>query len=207
MARRPADSRPRAAAAAARGFAAGALIPFATWLLVLPTLGAWGLYAGGSIARPIAVLGAACAAGGVVAGNALGGVRWRAAFGAAFCVAGWVPLLLLSGLPALGGREGAAELAVVLVPGFVSAYAALGAAGLALAGCGWRCGSSGALVFGAAGAAGGAVGSAVAGLAPGEVGVAGFAVQSLGGGSAYLLPAAAGGWWIGRRRAGARRAG
>lgn len=191
----------------ATGFAAGALIPFATWLLVLPALGAWGLYAGGSIARPIAVLGAACAAGGVVAGNAIGGARWRAAFGAAFCAAGWVPLLLLSGLPALGGREGAADLAPVLVPGFASAYAALGAAGLALAGCGWRCGSSGALVFGAAGAAGGAVVSAVAGLAPGATGVAGFAVQSLGGGVAFLLPAAAGGWWIGRRRAGARRAG
>ena len=187
------------------GFAAAALIPFATWLLVLPALGALGFYGGGSIVRPVAVLGFACAAGGVVAGSAIGGARWRAAFCAAFCAAGWVPLLLLSGLPALGGGERAAELAVVLVPGFTAAFAVLGAAGLALAGCGWRCASSGALVFGAAGAAGGGVVAAAAGLAPGEVGWAGFAVQSFGGGAAFLLPAAAGGWWIGNRQARSNR--
>ncbi len=140
------------------------------------------------------MLGAACAAGGIVAGGAIGGTRWRAAFGAAFCTAAWVPLLLLSGLPALGGRESAVELAAVFVPGFASAFAVLGAVGLALGGGGWRSGSLGAFVFGAAGAAGGAVVAAAAGLAPGA---AGFGVQSLGGGAAYLLPAAAGGWWIG----------
>ena len=190
---------PRAAGVVAMRFATGALIPFATWLLLLPALGAWGLYGGGSIARPIAVIGAACAAGGIVAGGAIGGARWRAAFCAAFCAAAWVPLLLLSGLPALGGREGLAELAVVLVPGFAAPYATLGAVGLALAACGWRSTSLGALVFGAAGAAGGALVAAAAGLAPGEVGLAGFAVQSIGGGAACLLPAAAGGWWIARR--------
>ena len=145
----------RAAARAAVGFAGGALIPFATWLLLLPALGAWGLYGGASIARPVAVLAVACAAGGIVAGGALGGTRWRAAFGAAFCAAAWVPLSLLSGLPALGGGEQAVELAAVFLPGFALAYAALGAGGLALAGCGWRCASLGALVFGGAGAAGG----------------------------------------------------
>ena len=173
--------------------------------MLLPALGAWGFYGGASIARPLAVLAVACAAGGIVAGSGVGGVRWRAAFGAAFCAAGWVPLLLLSGLPALGGRERAAELAVVLLPGFALAYAALGAMGLALAGCGWRCASLGAFVFGAAGAAGGGVLAPAAGLAPGEVGLVGLAVQSLGGGAAFLLPAAAGGWWIGRRQAGSSR--
>ena len=195
----------RAAARAAVGFAAGALIPFATWLLLLPALGAWGLYGGASIARPVAVLAVACAAGGIVAGGALGGTRWRAAFGAAFCAAAWVPLSLLSGLPALGGGEQAVELAAVFLPGFALAYAALGAGGLALAGCGWRCASLGAFVFGGAGAAGGGVLASAAGLAPGEVGLVGFAVQSLGGGAAFLLPAAAGGWWIGRRQAGSSR--
>ena len=187
------------------GFAAGALVPFATWLLLLPALGAWGFYGGGSIARPVVVLGVACVAGGILAGGAIGGARWRAAFGAAFGAAGWVPLLLLSGLPALGGRERAAELAVVLLPGFASAYAALGAVGLTLAGCGWRCGLLATFVFGMAGAAGGAVVAAVAGIAPGDAGLAGFAVQSLGGGAAYLLPAAAGGWWLGRQTGSPRK--
>ena len=110
-----------------------------------------------------------------------------------------MPLLLLATLPALGGRETAGGLAVVLAPGFALAYTMLGAAGLALGGAGWRNAARGALVFGVAGAAGGAWLAAVAGLAPGAVGVAGFAVQSIGGGAAFLLPAAVGGWWIGRR--------
>lgn len=205
-------------------FAAGASIPFGVWLVLLPLLGAWGAYGGGTIARPIAVVAVACVAGGVLAGSALarpggrvrspraretpasraprrrlpGSVRWQLAFGAAFCVAGWMPLLLLGTLPALGGRETAAGLAVVLAPGFALAYAMLGGAGLGLGGAGWRNACRGALVFGAAGAAGGALLAVVAGLAPGAVGLPGFGVQSLGGGAAYLLPAAAGGWWIGR---------
>lgn len=206
-------------------FAAGASIPFGAWLLLLPLLGAWGAYAGGTVARPIAVVAVACAAGGLLAGSALarpggrvrspraretlasrvprrrlpGGVRWHLAFGAAFSVAGWMPLLLLGTLPALGGRETAAGLAVVLAPGFALAYAVLGAAGLALGGAGWRNACRGAIAFGAAGAAGGALLAVAAGLAPGAVGLPGFAVQSIGGGAAFLLPAAAGGWWIGRR--------
>ena len=180
-------------------FAAGASIPFAAWLLLLPALGAWDAYAGGTIARPIVVLAVACAAGGVVAGSGIGGLRWRNAFGTAFCVAGWMPLLLLSTLPALGGRETAVGLAAALAPGFALAHATLGVAGLALGGAGWRGACRGAVVFGAAGAVGGALLAGAAGLAPGAVGPAGFAVHALGGGAAFLLPAAAGGWWIGRR--------
>lgn len=180
-------------------FAAGAAAPFAVWLLVIPALGAWGVYAGGTLARPIAVVAVACAAGGMLAGSSVGGVRWRVAFGAAFCSVGWIPLLLLSTLPALGGRETAVGLAVVLAPGFALSYTMLGAVGLALGGAGWRHACRGAVVFGAAGAAGGALLAVVAGLAPGAVGLSGFAVQSIGGGAAHILPAAVGGWWIGRR--------
>ena len=175
-------------------------IPFTAWLFLVPALGAWGLYAGGSVARPVAVLAVASVAGGLVAGGALGGLRWRIAFGAAFCATAWVPLLLLSGLPALGGRESAGAIAVALVPGFALAHATLGAAGLAFGGAGWRGACRGGLVFGVAGAVGGAAASAAAGLAPGAGGLAGFAVQSLGGGTALLLPAAAGGWWLGGRQ-------
>ena len=178
-------------------FAVGASIPFAAWLL-LPFLGALGAYDGGTVARPIAVVAVACVAGGVLAGSALGGARWRIAFATAFCSAGWMPLLLLGTLPALGGRETAVGLAVAFAPGFAVAYTMLGAAGLALGGAGWRGACRGAIAFGAAGAAGGALLGVVAGLAPGAVGLPGFAVQSIGGGAAFLLPAAAGGWWIGR---------
>lgn len=193
-------SDPRTAGRVATRFAAGASIPFAAWLLLLPALGAAGAYAGGTVARPIGVLAVACAAGGALAGGALGGVRWRLAFGAAFCAAGWVPLLLLSTLPALGGRETTVDLAVAFAPGFALANATLGAGGLALGGAGWRHACRGAAVFGAAGAVGGFLIAAVAALAPGEVGLSGFLVQALGGGAALLLPAAAGGWWVGRER-------
>ena len=191
---------PGVPAGAACRFAAGALIPFAAWLLLLPALGAGGLYGGGTLGRPVGVLAAACIAGGIVAGGALGGARWRAAFGAAFGAAGWIPLLLLSSLPALGGRERAIELAVVFTPGFALAFAVLGAAGLALGGSGWRGACGGAAVFGVAGAAGGTLVAATAGLAPGSAGLVGFAVQAFGGGAGFLLPAAVGGWWIGRRQ-------
>ena len=191
---------PRAAGAAALRFATGALIPFVTWLLLLPLLGAWGLYGGGTIARPIAVIGVACAAGGIVAGGAIGGARWRAAFCAAFCAAAWIPLLLLSGLPALGGRERVIELAVVFAPGFTLAYAVLGAIGLALGGAGWGRALRGVAVFGAAGGAGGSVIAGAAALVPGAAGSIGFAVQAVGGAAAFLLPAAIGGWWLARPR-------
>ncbi|MCY4025225.1 MAG: hypothetical protein OXH75_02790, partial [Acidobacteria bacterium] len=52
-------------------FAVGASIPFGAWLLLLPLLGAWGAYPGGTVARPIAVVAVACAAGGLLAGSAL----------------------------------------------------------------------------------------------------------------------------------------
>lgn len=152
------------------------------------------------MARPIAMVVVACAAGGALAGRALGGARWRIAFGTAFCAAGWIPLLLLGTLPALGGRETAIGLAVVLAPVIGLAHATLGGAGLALGGAGWRTAGRGAVVFGAAGAVGGAGLAMAAGLAPGAAGLPGFAVHVAGGGAALLLPLAAGGWWIGRER-------
>lgn len=191
------EARPREPAGVALRFAAGASVPFAAGLL-LPALGAWGVYAGGTMARPIAVMAIACAAGGVVAGSAIGGMHWRLAFGAAFCAAGWMPMLLLSTLPALGGRETAIGLVVVFAPVLSVAHATLGATGLALGGAGWPAAARAGIVCGAAGAAGGALLAVVAGLAPGAVGPAGFAVEAAGGGTALLLPLAAGGWWIGR---------
>ena len=187
------------AARTAAAFAAGGLIPLATWLVLLPALGAWDLYRGGTLLRPVAVLLLACAAGGVVAGGGLGGnLRRRAALGAAFCAALWMPFLLLSTLPALGGGERLGELVVGFTPGVAASHALLGGLGLALGGSGWSPAWRGAAACGAGGAAGGLLLALVVRLFAGGEAAAGFAVGVLGGVAACLLPLTLGGWWLGR---------
>ena len=133
-------------------FAAGALVPFAAWLLLLPVLGALDLYRGATILRPLAVVLLASVAGGLVAGGALGpGLRWRAAFGAAFGATLWIPYLILGSLPALSGVERLADLLVGFTPALATSHALLGALGLVLGGSGWRRACAGSLGFGAAG--------------------------------------------------------
>lgn len=184
-------------------FAAGALLALAPSLLLLPALGALDLYRGATVLRPVTVALLACVAGGVVAGGALGaGMRWRVAFGAAFGATLWIPLLILASLPALSGVEGLAELLVGLAPALAVSHALLGALGLALGGSGWRRACVGALVFGAAGAAGAVLLAVVVRLAAGSTGAAAFSVGALGGGVACLLPVTLGGWWLGRRPPG-----
>lgn len=182
----------------AAAFAAGGLIPFATWLL-LPVLGAWDFYRGGTMLRPIAVLVLACAAGGALAGGALGrNLRWRAAFGAAFVATLWIPFLMLSSLPALSGRERFIELLVGLAPALALSHALLGAFGLVLGGSGWRRACKGAMVFGAAGAGAGVLLALVVRLLAGLSGAPAFAMSALGGGAACLVPLAVAGWWLAR---------
>ena len=118
-------------------FAAGALVPFAAWLLLLPVLGALDLYRGATILRPLAVVLLASVAGGLVAGGALGpGLRWRVAFGAAFGATLWIPYLILGSLPALSGVERLADLLVGFTPALATSHALLGALGLVLGGSG-----------------------------------------------------------------------
>ena len=182
-------------------FAAGALVPFAAWLLLLPVLGALDFYRGATILRPLAVLLLACAAGGFVAGGALGtGLRRRAAFGAAFGATLWIPYLILSSLPALTGAERFVDLLVGFTPALAVSHALLGATGLSLGGHGWRRACVGALVFGAAGGAGGVLLVLVVRLSAGSTGAAAFAVGALGGCTACLLPLTLAGWWLGRSR-------
>ena len=153
--------------------------------------------------RPVAVLLLACAAGGAVAGGGLGGAgRWRAALGAAFAGALWMPFLMLGTLPALSGGERLLELVAGLLPGLAVSHALLGGIGLALGGSGWRLALRGAAVFGAAGAAGGLLLALLVRVSAGAGGVPGFAVSALGGALACLLPLASGGWWLGRWRLG-----
>ena len=187
----------------AAAFAAGGLVPLAAWLVLLPALGAWDLYRGGTMLRPVAVLMASCAAGGIVAGGGFGGdLRWRAALGVAFCAALWIPLLLLGTLPALSGGERLSELVLGFTPGVAAAHALLGGLALALGGGGWSRAWRGAAACGAAGTAGGLLLAVVVRLSAGGDGAAAFAVSALGGGAACLLPLALAGWWFGRLRPG-----
>ena len=183
-------------------FAAAGLAPCAAWLL-LPALGALDLYRGATVLRPISVVLLACVAGGLVAGGALGpGLRWRSAFGVAFGATLWIPLLVLGSLPALSGVERFVELLFAFTPVLAMSHALLGALGLALGGGGWRRACVGALVFGAAGAAGAVLLALVVRLAAGSTGAAAFSVGALGGAVACLLPLTLGGWWLGRRPPG-----
>ena len=171
--------------------------------MLLPALGAWDLYRGGTVLRPAAVLMLACAAGGAVAGGGFGGgLRWRAALGAAFCAAFWMPLLMLGALPALSGSERFGELLVGFAPGVAASHALLGGLGLALGGSGGRRAWRGAAACGAAGALGGSALALVVRLAAGGGPAAEFAVSALGAGAACLLPLASAGWVLGRPRPG-----
>ncbi len=184
-------------------FAAGAVIPLTAWLLLLPALGALDLYRGATILRPIAVVLVACAAGGLVAGGAVGpGLRWRVAFGAACGATLWVPLLILGSLPALSGAERFVELLLGFAPALAVSHALLGALGLALGAGGWRLACIGGLVFGTAGMTGGVLLAVVVRLSAGSAGTAAFAAGALGGGAVCLLPLTLAGWWLGRRLSG-----
>ena len=182
-------------------FAAGGLVPFATWLLLLPVLGAWDFYRGGTMLRPAAVLVLACVTGGVVAGSALGGgVRRRAGLGVAFGATFWIPLFVVASLSALSGTERFVDLLVGFTPVLAASHALLGALGLALGGCGRRRACEAAAVLGGAGGAGGVLLALAVRVSAGSGATASFAVSVLGGGgAACLLPLALAGWWLGRR--------
>ena len=197
------EPRPTGPGRTAAAFAAGALLALAPPLLLLPALGALDLYRGATVLRPIVVVLLGCAAGGVVAGGAVGpGLRWRAAFGAAFGATLWIPLLILASLPALSGVERLAELLVGFTPALAVSHALLGTLGLALGGGGWRRAGAGALVFGAAGTAGGGLLALIVRLSAGSAGATAFAAGVLGGGVACLLPLALAGFWLGSLRSG-----
>jgi hypothetical protein len=187
----------------AAAFAAGGLVPLAAWLVLLPALGAWDLYRGGTILPPVAVLLLSCAAGGIVASGGFGGgPRWRAALGAAFCAAHWIPYLVLGAVPALGGGERLVELVIGLAPAIAASHALLGGLGLALGGSGWRRAWRASAAFGAAGAAGGVLLALIVRLAAGGGPASALAVSALGAVLACLLPPACGAWWVGRGRPG-----
>ena len=194
----------------AAAFAAGGLIPFATWLVLLPALGAWDLYRGGTILRPVVLVLLACVAGGAVAGGTLGGTapggsgRWRLAFGTAFGATLWMPFLVLGTLPALSGGEKILELVVGFTPALAVSHALLGGIALALGGSGWMPVWKGTAAGGVAGAAGGVLLALIVRLSAGSGGAAEFAVSVLGAGVACLLPLAFAGWWLGRRGPGSR---
>lgn len=185
----------------AAAFAIGTLVPLGALLVLLPVAGAWGLFIGSSIARPLAMLGVACVAGGQFAGGALGrGVRLRVAFGVAFPVGLAIPLVLVSGLEALSGHEAVTELALGFVPEFVLAYGLLGAVGGTLSGEGGRRTAQAVAAFVGGGVIGGLTLVGVVAVVAGSSSAAAPVARVCGAVVACCVPAALGGWWHAKLR-------
>ena len=135
--------------------------------------------------------------GGQFAGGALRrGVRSRLAFAIAFLIGLPIPLVVVSGLEALSGREGFTELGLGFVPGFVIAYGLLGAVGSALDGDGWRRTVRASGAFAGGGLCGGVMLAGVVTLAAGSSGGV-LVAHTVGAAVACILPTAIGGWWLG----------
>ena len=182
-------------------FAVGTLVPVGTLLVVLPLAGAAGFFSGSSIGRPLALLGVACVAGGQFAGGALRrGVLSRVAFGVALPIGLAIPLVVVSGLGALSGHEAVTELAMRFVPVFALAYGLLGAVGATLSGEGWRGTAQAVGAFSGGGVVGGVTLAAVVALLAGTSGTGAAVARACGAAVACAIPAALGGWSLGRPR-------
>ena len=167
------------------------------WVLV-PVMGATGLFLGTSGLRALATLVALPIIGGAVAGLALGrGWRGSFAFAAAFPVGAALPLFAVTTLHALSGRESAVQLAVWFGGSFSLSFALLGTVGTALVGWPLRVVSRSALAFASAGLVGGIVLASVAVVARGNT-YGHESLRLIGVAIALLLPAGGGGWWLSR---------
>ena len=174
------------------------LVSIAGPLVVVPVIGAAGLFAGGSALRLLVALGFPAAVGGVLAGRSLQrGWRGSVAFGIAFPVGVAVALFAVTTLGALSGRETPGQLVAAYVGILSVAYALIGVVGASIAGLGWRLVGRALPAFGASGAAGGLV-LAVVAMVLSVAGTAGPLLQVVGSAAAFLVPAATSGWWLGR---------
>ena len=174
------------------------LLAIAGPLVVVPALGAAGLFVGGSMLRMLMALLAPAAIGGMVAGATLGrGWRGRLGFAIAFPVGATIPLLAVATLPTLSGREGLIQLMIAYVGIWGLSYGALGVVGASIAGVAWRLLARVLLACAVCGVVGGLVMTGVASALTGDG--SGITWLRMAGSAAALLISAAGcGWWLGR---------
>ena len=173
-------------------------LPLVGLFLLVPALGAAGVFTGGSAMRPLAVMAALALAGGALAGGPLRqDWRGRVAFAGAFPLGACVPLLVVMSLQALSGRESLLQLLLAFVPSFALSFGLLGAVGTALLGVGGHVAGRAGVVFTGAGAVGGLVLVSVVTLFPATTN-SGTTPMLIGSGVAFLVPPTLGGWWLGR---------
>ena len=174
-------------------------LPLVGLRLLVPALGATGVFAGGSAMRPLALMAALAMVGGALAGGTLQrGWRGRLAFAGAFPLGACVPLLVVMSLQALSGRESLLQLLLAFGPSFALSFGLLGAVGTALLGAGGRGGGRAGVAFTGAGAVGGLALVSMVWLFPATTN-GGTPLMLIGSGVAFLVPPTLGGWWLGRR--------
>ena len=182
----------------ALGFSFGMLTAILGPLLVVPAIGAAGLFVGGSVLRLCAALGIPAVVGGALAGWSLRrGWRGTLAFAGAFPIGLSIAFFAVTTLGALSGHETPTQLVAVYVGIFFVAYALLGVVGASIAGLDWRLASRVLLAFGASGAVGGLVLASVA-IALAQDVAADASLRVVGSALALLIPATACGWFLGR---------
>ena len=183
----------------ALSFAGGMVLPLVGVFLLVPALGAAGVFTGDSAMRPLVVMAALVMIGGALAGGALRqGWRGRLAFAGAFPLGACLPLLVVMSLQALSGRESLLQLLVAFVVSFAFSFGLLGAVGTALLGIGWRVAGRACVAFTGAGVAGGLVLVGVVTLLPATTNGGTTLMLLTGSGVALLAPPTLGGWWLGR---------
>ena len=166
-------------------------------LVLVPVAGAVGGLTGGSVARLAGLMALAGAAGGGLAGSALGrGWRGTAAFALAFPVGLVLPLLAVASVPALSGRERLVELVAGFVPAFAASFGLIGGVGTVLVGAGWRRALRSSLAFSLVGAVGGLALTAVATLLPGGLTGSFPGLFVIAATLASVAPTALAGWWL-----------
>ncbi len=179
-------------------FAGGMFLAMTGPLVLIPILGAAGFFVGGSVLRALAAFVAPSVIGGAIAGWVLRcGWQGTLAFAVAFPVGASVPLFIVTTLPALSGHETVTQLSLGFAGSFSLSYALLGAVGTAVAGFRWRLVGEAALTFAFAGGVGGLILASVVALLAGD-GSDVELFRLVGSTVALLIPAAVGGWWLGR---------
>jgi len=175
-------------------------------LIGVPLLSSYGLFSGMSFSVPIGIVFAASAIGGATAGGFSIGRRASLAFSVAFVLTLWIPLLIVTSLQSLSGREQFFEIFVGVGFGFGLAYFLLGSVGVGVLSnmSLWKM-LRGGSVFAVGGLTGGLLLAASVTVASEFSDTVALSVRLGGGALSCLIPSSIGGWWVQGLVCGTRR--
>jgi hypothetical protein len=173
------------------------MIPFLVGFIGVPLLSVSGLFSGVPFSVPIGLVFVASAIGGAVAGGFSMGRRASLAFSVAFVFTLWMPLLIVTSLQSLSGREPFFEIFVGVGGGFGLAYFLLGSVGVGVL-SNMRLWKTlwGGLVFAVGGLTGGLFLAASVTVASELSDTIAVSVRLGGGALSCLIPSSIGGWWV-----------